>query len=72
MTANATVSHGAGGGEHSMLVSLDRASLQKTLKDVIDQGKLHSIAKNVIIPGAYSVTRSNSVTKGFFRSWGLR
>jgi hypothetical protein len=39
----------AGGGEHSMLVSLDRDSLQKTLKQVIDSGQARGIAKTIIM-----------------------
>ncbi len=38
----------AGGGEHSMLVSLDRGSIQKTLQEVIDSGKASNAAKFVL------------------------
>jgi len=39
----------AGGGQGSMLVSLDRGSMQKTLKQVIDSGQVRGVAKTVII-----------------------
>ncbi len=38
----------AGGGEHSMLVSLDRHNIQKTLQDVIDSGKASSAVRYMI------------------------
>lgn len=39
----------AGGGEHSMMVSMDRRALQKTLKDVLKSNQFEGIAKTIII-----------------------